>query len=43
MLPGDTIDFDFYTLLQSAPIPPEGIEEVIELLKDAQEKRKKGN
>ncbi len=36
MLPGDVIDFDDYELLQSAPQPPEGIEEMIALLKEAQ-------
>jgi tetratricopeptide (TPR) repeat protein len=32
-LPGDVIDFDDYELLRTAPQPPEGIEEMIALLK----------
>jgi tetratricopeptide (TPR) repeat protein len=32
-LPGDVIDFDNYELLRTAPQPPEGIEEMIALLK----------
>jgi len=35
MTPGDTIEFESYTLLQTAPAPPDGIEEMIALLKQA--------
>jgi tetratricopeptide (TPR) repeat protein len=35
-LPGDVIDFANYELLRTAPQPPEGIEEMIALLKEAQ-------
>ncbi|MDI6768385.1 MAG: tetratricopeptide repeat protein [Anaerolineales bacterium] len=35
MLPGDTIEFDEYELLRTAPDPPEGIDEIIALLKSA--------
>ncbi len=40
MTPGETIEFEFYDLLQSAPQPPEGIAEMIARLKEAQAKRK---
>ena len=33
MLPGDTIEFETYGLLTKAPLPPEGIEQMIEILK----------
>ena len=36
----DDIEFDLYNLLSNAPIPPEGIEEMITLLKEAEENRK---
>ncbi len=39
MTPGGEIEFDYYTLLQTAPVPPEGVEEMIAMLKEAQEKR----
>ena len=39
MLPGDVIAFDDYELLQTAPVPPDGIEEMVALLKEAQAKR----
>jgi tetratricopeptide (TPR) repeat protein len=41
MLPGDTIEFDRYTLLQTAPMPPDGIEEMVAMLKAAQAQRQK--
>ncbi len=40
MMPGDTIEFDPFTLLQTAPFPPVGLEDMIALLKEAQGKRK---
>ncbi|MCS6910237.1 MAG: tetratricopeptide repeat protein [Anaerolineales bacterium] len=39
MTPGDTIELDYWMLLQTAPAPPEGVEEAIALLKEAQAKR----
>jgi hypothetical protein len=39
MLPGDRIDFDLYTLLRAAPAPPDGLEEMIALLREAQAHR----
>ena len=35
MLRGDTIDFNDYELLRIAPRPPQGIEEMIAMLKSA--------
>lgn len=42
MWPGDTIEFYIYQLLQKAPTPPEGVEQMIEMLRDAQVRREKG-
>jgi len=39
MRPGDTIELDDWELLRTAPVPPEGIEEAIALLKEAQSRR----
>ena len=39
MAPGDEIEFERYTLLQTAPVPPDGIEEMIAILKAAQAQR----
>ena len=38
--PGDIIRYYLYEILQSAPNPPEGIEEMIAILKEAEAKRK---
>jgi len=40
MLPEDVIDFDYFELLQTAPVPPDGLEEVVAVLKEAERKRK---
>jgi tetratricopeptide (TPR) repeat protein len=37
MLPGDTIEFDDYKLLQASPAPPDGIEQMIKMLEQAQD------
>ena len=34
---GDKIEFDDYTLLKTAPVPPDGIDEMITMLKEVQE------
>ncbi len=39
LVPGDVIPYYLYEILQSAPNPPEGIEEMIAILKEAEEKR----
>jgi hypothetical protein len=40
MLPGEIIDFEGFRLLQTAPEPPNGIEQMTEMLKAAEERRK---
>jgi len=40
MQPGDTIELDDWELLHTAPAPPEGVEEAIAMLKEAQTRHK---
>jgi len=40
MQPGDTIELDDWELLRTAPAPPEGVEEAIAMLKEAQTRHK---
>ncbi len=39
MQPGDTMELDDWELLRTAPVPPEGVEEAIAMLKEAQTRR----
>jgi Flp pilus assembly protein TadD len=43
LMPGDDIDLFLCELLKESPHPPEGIEEIISILKEAEEKRNQSN